>query len=469
MAKKKKEVENADVAETINYQEKFENIPEGLKSLSLQIENFKNIDKMVVEIGGRSLLIIGKNGAGKSSFIQAMTSGLNTKTLPPEPIKAGEDHAKISHRIGGNMHGEYQEYVLDIYFTPKDKTGRLVVTNSKGETMKSPAAFVKTLIGNVSFDVTKWLNDTKAKRLETIKNLTGCGKDIDMINIEIKRLKEDKKYKSDRAKQLEGSLTTHEFDKAAIELYSQPVDLNPIQARLQQVVSGQGTWDGINAKLVGFNNDLLRSEEAVRLANEEIKRLYDLLEFQNNKIDNEHLNQEKLKSNIAKGNEWLSVTQRPSIEAVNEEMNLAIQHNERHNRIGMLGIQQKEMINLKTEVDAADSLIEAQENKRSQLISQSQLPIQGLTFSDEELFIDGLPLEEGQQNTQKLFDIGVEVAMALNPNLKVIFLHEASLFDNEQLATIIRKIEDKGYQAICEIVSSTGDELHVEFTETALN
>ena len=84
---------------------------EGLKSLSLDIDNFKSIDKMIVEIGGRSLLIIGKNGAGKSSFIQAMMSPLNSKMLPSEPIKKGQERAKISHKIGGVLNGQYEEYI----------------------------------------------------------------------------------------------------------------------------------------------------------------------------------------------------------------------------------------------------------------------------------------------------------------------------------------------------------------------
>lgn len=440
-------------------------VHEGLKSLSLEIDNFKNIDKMVIEIGGRSLLIIGKNGAGKSSFIQAMMSPLNSKMLPSEPIKKGEERAKISHKIGGVINGQYEEYILDMFFTPKDKTGRLVVYNKDNEVVKSPATFIKNLIGNVSFDVTQWLNDTKAKRLETIKKLTGCANDIDMINIEISKLKADKKYKSDRAEELEGSLKNHEFTREEIDTYSNPVDLTPIQTEISGVALKQQQWDGVKMKVDGFKADVYRAEEKVAESVAEMNRLQSLIEVEKMRILD--INQEKSKAtnNINVGNTWLNDNPRPSIDDVNQRMNDAIAHNEKHNRIGMLGNQQKEMISLKSQVEDVKGQIEEQELKRSDIISKSQLPIEGLTFSDEDLFIDDLPLESGQINKAREWQVGIQVAMALNPNYKGIFLHDASLFDKETLHSIIHEIEKHGYFAICELVAPEGDDLHVDFVE----
>ena len=440
-------------------------VHEGLKSLSLEIDNFKNIDKMVIEIGGRSLLIIGKNGAGKSSFIQAMMSPLNSKMLPSEPIKKGEERAKISHKIGGLLNGQYEEYILDMFFTPKDKTGRLVVYNKDNEVVKSPATFVKNLIGNVSFDVTQWLNDTKAKRLETIKKLTGCANDIDMINIEISKLKADKKYKSDRAEELEGSLKNHEFTREEIDTYSNPVDLTPIQTEISNVAGRQQQWDGVKLKVDTFNLDSQRAEKNYRETYSEIERLKALIVTK--EVELEGFKNESIKAfaNVEKGQEWLNTNPRPSIDDVNQRMNDAIAHNEKHNRIGMLGNQQKEMITLKSQVEDVKGQIEEQELKRSDIISKSQLPIEGLTFSDEDLFIDGLPLESGQINKAREWQVGIQVAMALNPNYKGIFLHDASLFDKETLHSIIHEIEKHGYFAICELVAPEGDDLHVDFVE----
>ncbi len=203
---------------------------EGLRALRLEIENFKGIKSMIVDIGGRSMLILGKNNAGKSTVIQAMMSPLNSKLLPSEPITLGEEKAKISFTFGGQMHGEYKQYTADLRFTQNNKEGTLVVFNEVGEKIKSPATIIKGYLSSSSFDITAWLQETKAKRLELLKNLTGRGKDIDLLNMSIKDMKGQRKIKDDRATELEGSLNNHGFTQEEIAKYSIPVDVTELQA-----------------------------------------------------------------------------------------------------------------------------------------------------------------------------------------------------------------------------------------------
>lgn len=125
------------------------------------------------------------------------------------------------------------------------------------------------------------------------------------------------------------------------------------------------------------------------------------------------------------------------------------------------------MLTAKGELDKIAEDVEKKEKERNKIISGSQLPIKGLSFDDAEIFLDGLPLEEGQINTARLFDVGVDIAMAMNPGLRTIFLHDASLFDREALKVIVDKIENKGYQVVAEIVGES-EEIEVKFTETEL-
>lgn len=444
-------------------------IHEGLRPLFVEIENFKNIDKMAVNIGGESILVIAKNGSGKSSFIQALMSPLNAKMLPSEPIKNGEDHARIQLKLGGVMHGQQEEYTLDMFFTPKDKTGRLVASNKNNEKIPASKTFIKDLIGNVSFDIMDWLRADKKKKLEIIKSLTGRGKEIDIINIAIKKIKDDRKYKVERAEQLEGSLKSHEFTQEEINQYSQQIDLGPLQQQFNAIAEKQKIWDGFKLKMDGVYRDINESNRAIEAASSEIMRLESLINEQKALIDSHRELLAKNMTNKGLGEHYFAITPRPDITPVQEEINHAIAHNEKFNRIGMLGNQQREMIQLKQEAEVLKSNITAMEEERSIVIQNSQLSIPGLSFTDEELYINGLPLEEGQQNTAHLFSIGVDVAIALNPNLRVIFLNDASLFDRPTLKAVVEKIEQAGYMAICEMVDPSGKEdMHIEFAERAL-
>jgi hypothetical protein len=210
-------------------------------------------------------------------------------------------------------------------------------------------------------------------------------------------------------------------------------------------------------KVSEFTANVVRLEQSIRDKYEEIARLQNQIEGLNAVITSNN-------ENITKGNQWLAVHSRPSIEAVNEKINQAILHNEKCNQIGGLAANQREMITAKEEANKISSEVAILENKKLEVISKSQFNIPGLTFTDDDIYLDGIPLEEGQINTARLFDIGTDVAIAMNPNLKVIFLHDASLFDHEALKTIIKKIEERGYQLVIELVAEN-DEVEVKFTE----
>lgn len=445
---------------------------EGLKSLYLELENFKNIGKTVIDIGGRSMLFVGRNEAGKSTLIQAMISPLDAHFRPSEPIKKGEERAKITHKIGGLLKGKYKEYTLDMYFTQKDKKGRLVVTNEDGEVMKSPASLMKSIIGNVSFDVTGWMTMKKNEKLDVIKKLTGCHVQIDEINNQITEAKNKIKFSNDRVEQLEGALSTHGFTQEEISLYSTEIPVIPIQQELSAIAQSQGEWDNVNNQVNGFKKDITVSQNNITKANNEMARAkaeYErIVAEQQALIEEENALIAKNSNNIELGTQWLQSVVRPTIDEVNKRLNDALVHNEKCSRISQLGNQSREVIKLKDELGKASVAVKDLEAKRMEIIKNSQLSIPGLSFDDMDIYIDGLPVEDTQINTARIFDISVDIAMALNPNLKIIFLHDGSLFDKEHLKLIVDKIENNGYMAVVEMVDFDGGDLEVKFTESEL-
>lgn len=457
-------------------------LPEGLRFISAEAEKFKNLGTIHIDIGGRSILVIGKNEAGKSSFIQLLTGSANSKNLPSEPIQTGEEKAKTSVKIGGNINGQWKEYVVDMYFTPKNKSGRLVVTNENGENVPSPATFIKSLIGNVSFDVMGWMSQSKEKKLQILKTLTGCGDQIDTLTFQIKEAKNSKKAKLDRAEELSAILNNKRYNPEEIDRYSNPIDMAPLLEESNAVSNNIATYSQVENKINTLNSEIQNcinqansSNEKISFANNEINRLLQEVERQKSIIANEENNINNQKAaidekqiTIGKCNEWLSTRERPSSESINNRIAEATKHNEHCNNIGILGQQHREMTKCKGEAEEFDATLKKLEKERSDIISKSQLPIKGLSFTDEEILLDGVPMEEGQINTARLFDVGVDVAIAMNPTLKAIFLHDGSLFDKHSLRTIVEKIENRGYQAIVEMVNYEGGELEIKFTEEEL-
>lgn len=448
------------------------NTEQGIKFLGADISNFKNIKKKQIDIGGRSFKVLGKNGAGKSSLINALLSPLNTKLRPSVPIMEGEERSEIEITLGNDS----KKYILNLYFTPGNSAGRLTLKDETGADLKPPASILKSLIGDISFDLFKFLNDTKADKIKTLKRLTGKEKEIDLAAMDIAKLKEERKRLNQRIEDSQASMNNHGFSPEDIDKYSIPIPMEPIQKELESISISIDNWSKRESG-IRDRKDMIAAIDAstnTRHANikkweEEITKLRANIELA--RIENEKGKEEssKLSEEIGKVQAWLDANEKPSAEKISKKLSDASTHNQNCSRVEEFAKKQRELIQSKQELQKKDIEIKGAEKKRAEIITSSKLPVEGLTFDDNEIYLNSLPLEEGQQNTATLMDVSSEICMALNPNLRTVFLHEGSLLDSDSLQKIIKKIERRGYQCIVEVVSSETEGLEIKFVEQEIN
>lgn len=440
------------------------NDQEGLRFTHLEVENFKQIDKKVVNINGRSFLITGPNEVGKSTLIQALLSGLDSKQAPTVAIKTGEQKASTKVKIGGVINGEPREYTLEMYYTPKNQKGRLVLLDEKLEQVKSPKAVLDSLIGDISFDIFKFLKDSKPKQIKVLKELSGVSIEIDKLDAERKKIYDERTFLNRKIEENEAVMNNHGFSQDEIELYSEKINIDPIQEELNSISTKITNYNTTKSKTEQFKKDAERFDADAKKKQNEIDELMAKIEALKTGISQDERDSEQAWANHAKGEAWLKDRVEPSATEVSGRLSEANAHNEKHNKINELQEKQKALLADKQTAQKMSDDIAAIDDKKTSIIKKSKLPIKGLTFTDEDILYNGLPMEEGQINTQTLIDIGFEISMALNPNLRVVFLHEGSLFDQKSLNTLIKKCKDRGYQLIAEIVADTSD-MEIKFTE----
>lgn len=449
---------------------------DGMYILGADIEHFKNLKKVLLEIGGKSFYVFGGNGKGKSSFIQALLSPMDTKLIPAEPIMEGEERSSIEITIGGRINNQEKKYIMDLYFTPGNKKGRLVVTDILGETVKSPATLLKSILGNISFDIFKFLNDTKAKKIQTLKELSGEGIKIDLINKTIGEKKARLKTVKEKIEESEALLNTHKFTDDEITKYSVPfhTPMETLQEEMSNVSKSIDNWKKVEDKVriltsemqAGAQRNLVR-ETTISNHKASIQELLKKITEEETAIVNENAAQVANENLIKDCSKWFVKYggECPSAKEISDRIADATLHAEKHQQINDLAEKQKSLIALKTEQQTIGIEITKEEGNRGKLIAGSKLPVKGLSFDDEEIFIEGLPLDESQISKSRLFDIGTDIAMALNPVLKTIFLHDGSLFDRPTLDALFVKCKKKGYQVIAEVVDWDGGELELRFAE----
>jgi ABC-type glutathione transport system ATPase component len=91
--------------------------------------------------------------------------------------------------------------------------------------------------------------------------------------------------------------------------------------------------------------------------------------------------------------------------------------------------------------------------ERVELIASAKFPVPGLGFSDDGVpTYQGIPLEQAS-GAQKI-RVGMAVALAMNPKLKIVLVRDASLLDSDNMAIIAEMAEAAGAQVWLERVGT---------------
>jgi len=71
-----------------------------MKIVSLKSKNVKNLKAVEITPEGNTVILTGKNGAGKSAVLDSILYAFSGKSIPTKPIRNGEDNAKVEIDCG---------------------------------------------------------------------------------------------------------------------------------------------------------------------------------------------------------------------------------------------------------------------------------------------------------------------------------------------------------------------------------
>ena len=112
---------------------------------------------------------------------------------------------------------------------------------------------------------------------------------------------------------------------------------------------------------------------------------------------------------------------------------------------------------LKTEEQAAADLntkLEALDAQRAAALVKAVFPIPGLSLGEDCVLYQGLPFE--QLSSSEQLRISTAIAMAANPDLRLILIRDGSLLDSKSLEIIHDLATTHDYQVWCERVDESG-------------
>ena len=436
---------------------------EGIKVLSLVVENFKNIEKTEVDFAGRSATIIGKNGAGKSSLIQAICSPIDSNYIPAKPVKKGEERGSIELTIGGSLHGEEETYTLGLHFSEKHKKGRITVTNGEGEKVNGGKQFISDIVGNIGFDIQEFIKlgvtssgsiskPGTQEQIEILKKLMPKDvlKQMHDLDKEFKDVYEARADVNRDISHAKSKLEGHDFSQDELERYNEVVDTDGIVSKMTNIEKELEKYSKVFSTVDSLLDSIPLKQERLALLEEKVEALHAEITADIDKLD--------------KGEVWLANKTKPSIEAMNIELSNANIHNNKVKEVKSLQDSQIAIRLLQENSEANTERLDKIKREKKQIFTSSPLPVKGLTFDEEGIYFKGLPFVEGQHPSSTIISIGAKIGMALNPNLRMLVIKDGSLLDKKTLKWLVTQCEKENYQLFVEMVADN-EEVEIEFIE----
>lgn len=464
---------------------------------NLQLVNFQVIKEFNADFDGNVYFITGDNELGKSTLLKAIGALLTGNR--DAVLRNGEDKGFAKMVVGDD--GE--EYEVELRFTKANPRGTLSIKQKTTGMRSDNVSMLQRIFGYTDFDAvefSRWSETAEGRRkqIEVVKALLPekVRERIAAIDTEVIKVKEVRKdanaevrtYSTicaNAEKQLKpGDVKTYAEKKditALMDEQNQNAQLiekaKTVRAALKQRTEQLDAIPGeIERENTRYQHELAESDaklEAAKLAYESAikdhaKRKQDSEDFHASCLADIETRRADYEARKANAESWLERYEANNPENLDtaEQLRKA----EEHNRINALVV---DYLTKKAQKDAAEKKAREYETKlsnlakeRETLISSAELPIAGLTFTDDGLELNGVPFMAGCVSDSQIMEVAAKLIIASNPTVKVFRIARGESLGEKRLQAIIDIARANGFQGFIEEVKRGQDDLIIEeYTE----
>jgi len=384
---------------------------EAYKIIRLEAENIKRLTAVRITPKGDVIVLGGKNGAGKSSVLDAIMYALAGKRAVCEkPVRDGESKAKVTVDLG--------DYVVTRTFTEAGG-GTLTINGKDGSSLGSPQAVLDGIVGSLSFDPLSFLSSEPREQARILKDLAG-------LNFSKKDAERQKAYDERTAVGRDLARANAVAEKMAFHGdLEKPEDIGALKAMLSGASERAASAAKAKGDVESSRARLDRAEKALRSAQKEVKDATKALETAEEAV---------------KGLEAGTV----SVQDIQAKIDAAEACERKRQENLAKERAQKEARELQAKVDALTKKIERIDQDKADAISEAKFPIKGLAVSDDGVLFNGVPFAQASFSAR--LKVSAAIGMALNPKLRVLLVREASMLDEESLGELLDMAEANDVQ-----------------------
>ena len=474
----------------------------------LELVNFQVISEFNADFEGNVYFITGDNELGKSTVLKAI--GALLTGARDAVLKNGENKGFARMVIGDD--GE--EYKVELRYTKSNPRGTLSITQNSSGMRSDNVSMLQKIFGYTDFDAvefSRWSETAEGRRkqIEVVKSLLPekVRKRIAEIDSEVIDLKDKRLFSNRELKQYNALCAEAENNLSSgdVEKFTVPKDITTLMQEQQvaaQLIEKAKTvrasrdqriiqLSAIPERIKQVDEDYLNKigniksrliearkayEEKLALAEKAYKEAQDMLTEDSKQVETDKANQLKsieeervdLERRKANADKWLEEYEKDNPEKLDTAERLKAA--EEYNKKCRIVSEYKEKVRLRDsvakDVDAMEKRLEKLASERENLISDSKLPISGLSFTNEGLELNGVPFIAGKVSDSQIMEVAAKLIIASNPTVKVFRIARGESLGQNRLQAIINIAKENGFQGFIEEVKRGQDELIIEeYTE----
>jgi DNA repair exonuclease SbcCD ATPase subunit len=384
---------------------------------------------------GGTVEICGRNGAGKSSILKAIEFALRGATAAPDvPVRAGAKKADVQLLLApdpDDMVGSEQTVLIKR--TVDENGTHLYLTDRAGRKLPGtkPQAFLDRFWNAVAIDAAEFARQDEKKQAATLRQLTG----LDTSALDAER----QQFYADRT-EVHRAIKLQE---ARLGDYGNPPPTDRVS-----ITDLAKQLSNANA----HNLAVERHERTIRLAETTIQNRVE-------KIESLIRETESVRSDLAQLRDKLADLEGARSKPIATDPLIAcIQNAERINTAATLYGEWKSADEaLRANRSHAEQLtasIDQIDQERRDMLAAIEFPVEGLSIDETgAVTFNGLPFS--QASTAEQLRVGLAIAAALKPGLKLAVIRDGSLLDANSMAMVDDWAEANGYHVLIERVADS--------------
>ncbi len=402
-----------------------------IKINKLEIENVKRVKAVKIEPSSSGLTVIGgKNNQGKTTVLDTIAWGLGgNKYRPSQAQRDGSVTPPNLHIVMSN----------GLIVERKGKNSDLKVIDPNGQ--KGGQQLLDSFVEELAINLPKFMSSTNKEKANILLQIIGVGNQL------------------------------FELEKQEIELYNNRRAIGQIADQKSKFAKEQPYYPDAPKEPISASS-LIQQQQAILAQNGENQRkrqnlaqIESLRASQGQEIARLEAQLNQLKESYAKTGEDLAIARKDALDLMDESTEALEQNIQQIDEIN-----RKVRANLdkdKAETDANeyrqqyDQLtikVEAIRKQKTELLSNADLPLEGLSVDDGELIYKGQKWDNMSGSDQ--LKVSTAIVRKLKPECGFILLDKLEQMDLEVLQEFGKWLEQEGLQAIATRVS-TGEECSI--------